>query len=185
MTATPPPPSQDPSPEAHRPTGDPGPERQQPPTAAQQPYGQQAYGQPNPPGHPQQGGYQPGYAPPPVEGDEKTMMLLAHLSAPLAMLLSVGWVPFLGPLLIWLFYKDRSQAVRVASAGAFNFNLSLTIVTVITWISVIVTLGIGFLWAIPIWIAVFVVQLWCHIKGAIKASRGEVYDYPFQIRLLT
>ena len=130
-------------------------------------------------------GYQQSYGQQQPQGDEKTMMLLAHLSAPISMLLSVGWVPFLGPLLIWLFYKDKSHAVRTASAGAFNFNLSLTIASVVTWISVIITLGIGFLWAIPVWIVLFVVQLWCHIKGAIKASNGEVYDYPFQIRLLS
>lgn len=143
---------------------------------------------PSPQGYRQQPppqGYQQGYGQQQPQGDEKTMMLLAHLSAPISMLLSVGWVPFLGPLLIWLFYKDKSHAVRTASAGAFNFNLSLTIASVVTWISVIITLGIGFLWAIPVWIVLFVVQLWCHIKGAIKASNGEVYDYPFQIRLLS
>ncbi|AXH97803.1 DUF4870 domain-containing protein [Ornithinimicrobium avium] len=113
------------------------------------------------------------------------MMMIAHLSAPAAMLLSAGWLPFLGPLLVWLFYKDRSPAVRTAAAGAFNFNISLTIVSVLTWISVFLTLFIGLIWAIPIWIVLFVVQLWVHIKGAVKASHGEVYDYPFQIRILS
>lgn len=122
---------------------------------------------------------------PSVTGEERSMMLIAHLSAPASMLLSAGWLPFLGPLLVWLFYKDRSPAVRAASAGAFNFNISLTIVSVLTWISVILTLGIGFLWAIPIWIVLFVVMLWAHIRGAIRASNGEVYDYPFQIRILS
>lgn len=112
------------------------------------------------------------------------MMLLAHLSAPISMLISAGWLPFLGPLLIWLFYKDRSAAVRTASAGAFNFNLSLTIISILLWISVILTLFVGLIWAVPAWIALFVIQLYCHIKGAIRASNGEVYDYPFQLRLL-
>lgn len=125
------------------------------------------------------------YPPTRPEGDERTMMLLAHLSAPISMLLSVGWLPFLGPLLIWLFYKDKSPAVRTAAAGAFNFNLTLTIATVVLWISVILTLFVGLIWAIPGWIAIFVVQLWCHIKGALRASRGEVYVYPFQIKLLS
>ncbi|MGD8199878.1 DUF4870 domain-containing protein [Ornithinimicrobium sp. W1679] len=120
----------------------------------------------------------------PVEGEERTMMLLAHLSAPISFLLSGAWLPFLGPLLVWVFYKDRSQAVRVASAGAFNFNVSMTIATVALWLSVILTLGIGFLWAIPLWIILFVVQIWAHVKGAMMASRGEVFEYPFQIRIL-
>lgn len=129
----------------------------------------------------------PGSAPGqvPVEGEERTMMLLAHLSAPISFLLSGAWLPFLGPLLVWVFYKDRSQAVRVASAGAFNFNVSMTIATVALWLSVILTLGIGFLWAIPLWIILFVVQVWAHVKGAMMASRGEVYEYPFQLRILS
>lgn len=139
--------------------------------------------QPPPPG-PRYSGQPSGYSSPP-QGDERTMMLLAHLSAPISMLLSVGWLPFLGPLLIWLFYKDKSPAVRTAAAGAFNFNLTLTIATVVLWISVILTLFVGLIWAIPGWIAIVVVQLWCHIKGALRASRGEVYLYPFQIKLLS
>lgn len=112
-------------------------------------------------------------------------MLIAHLSAPVSFLVSGAWLPFLGPLLVWLFYKDRSPAVRTASAGAFNFNITMTIATVALWISVIVTLGIGFLWAIPLWIVLFIVQVWAHVKGAMMASRGEVYTYPFQIRILS
>ena len=113
------------------------------------------------------------------------MMLVAHLSAPASMLLSVGWLPFLGPLLVWLFYRERSRAVRTVAAGAFNFNVTMTIASVLTWISVIVTLGIGFLWAIPIWILLFIIQIWAHVRGALAASRGEVYNYPLQIRLLS
>lgn len=130
-----------------------------------------------------------GYGPGPgtagnIEGEERTMMLLAHLSAPISFLLSGAWLPFLGPLLVWVFYKDRSQPVRVASAGAFNFNVSMTIATVALWLSVILTLGVGFLWAIPLWILLFVVQIWAHVKGAMMASRGEVFEYPFQLRIL-
>lgn len=123
--------------------------------------------------------------PPAISQEERSMMLIAHLSAPVSMILSAGWLPFLGPFLVWLFYKDRSRAVRTVAAGAFNFNIGLTIASVLTWISVIVTLGIGFLWAVPIWIVLFVVQIWVHVKGAVKASNGEVYDYPWQFRILS
>ncbi|WP_237565850.1 DUF4870 domain-containing protein [Ornithinimicrobium cerasi] len=135
------------------------------------------------------GGYQPGgpqgSGAGGAGGEERTMMLIAHLSAPVSFLVSGAWLPFLGPLLVWLFYKDRSPAVRTAAAGAFNFNIMMTIASVVTWISVIITLGIGLIWAIPIWIVLFVVQLWMHIKGAMKASNGEVYTYPWQIRILS
>ena len=112
-------------------------------------------------------------------------MMIAHLSAPVSFLVSGAWLPFLGPLLVWLFYKDRSPAVRTAAAGAFNFNITMTIATVVTWLSVLLTLGLGFIWAIPTWIVLFVVQLVMHIQGAMRASRGEVYTYPWQIRILS
>ena len=157
-------------------------------TYGQEPRDPHTQGQPygSPQGYPQPGRPHQAYgsAPGPLDGEERTMMLLAHLSAPAAFLLSAGWMPFLGPLLIWLFYKDKSQAVRRAAAGAFNFNITMTIASVALWISVFLTLGVGFLWAVPGWILLFLIQLWAHVRGAIKATNGAVYDYPFQIRLL-
>ncbi|WP_281966019.1 DUF4870 domain-containing protein [Serinicoccus marinus] len=175
MTQTPPPPSSPPWQDPRQ--GDGQQSQPQPGTPPGPPPGPQSYGGSDGYGREARG--------PALEGDERTMMLLAHLSAPLSMLLSVGWVPFLGPLLIWLFYKDKSAAVRTASAGAFNFNLTLAIISVGLWISVFLTLFIGFVWAIPGWIALLVIQLWCHIKGALRAADGRVYDYPFQLRLLS
>ncbi|MGO0577461.1 DUF4870 domain-containing protein [Ornithinimicrobium panacihumi] len=154
----------------------------------QQPYQQGAYPQQSyQQGAPQGPGYQPAYGAPQggASGEERTMMLLAHLSAPIAFLVSAGSLPFLGPLLIWFFYKDRSPAVRKASAGAFNFNVGVTIATWITWASVFLTLFVGLIWAIPILIFLFILQIWAHLRGVIKASDGQAYDYPFQIRILS
>lgn len=120
-------------------------------------------------------------APTPASDEERTMMLFAHLSAPASLLLSGGWLPFLGPLLIWLFYKDRSTAVRSVAAGAFNYNITTTLVSWAVWASVFLTFFIGLLWAIPIWIAMVIP----HIIGIVRASNGRTYDYPFQIRLLS
>src|SRR3712207_7429071 len=50
--------------------------------------------------------------------------ILAHLSAPIAALLSAGSLSLLGPMLVWLAKKDDPYARR-AAAGAFNFNLSV------------------------------------------------------------
>lgn len=131
-------------------------------------------------GYPQPGQPQ-GYDPRPADGEERTMMLLAHLSAPVSLVLSGGWLPFLGPLLIWLFYKDKSRAVRSVAAGAFNYNVTTTLVSWALWISVFLTLFIGLIWAIPIWIAMIIP----HIIGIVRASDGRTYEYPFQIRILS
>ncbi len=116
--------------------------------------------------------------------EERTWSILAHLSAPIAFLFSVGLLNFVGPLIIWAIFKDRSPKVRIASAGSFNFNLSIWVVNIAFGILALVTLGVGLIIAIPAWIATFVLALVLHIVAAVKASNGAVYTYPFQIPVL-
>lgn len=125
-----------------------------------------------------------GGAAPLTESEEKTWSILAHLSAPVAALVSVGMLNFVGPLIIWAIYKDRSQKVRHASAGAFNFNLSLWIVYAVLVLISIITLGIGLIVTIPVGIVVWVGSMVIHVLAAIKASNGEVYVYPAQLPVL-
>lgn len=127
---------------------------------------------------------QHGYQPRPIRGEERTWMILAHLSAPIAFIVSFGVLSFLGPLLIWFLRKDDSPAIRQVAAGAFNFNLSFWILYVLGWVVGIVTLTLGFLLVIPFWIVIFLVAAYVHIKGALRASRGEAYNYPFQLPAL-
>lgn len=134
--------------------------------------------QPSPPPHP--GGYQPERP----GADDKSLAVLAHLSAPIAAVLSVGTLSILGPLVIWLVYKDRSELVRRSAAGAFNFNLAFWVVYLIALIFAVLTLGLGLLIAVPVWLVVFIVAAVAHIMGALRASRGEPFDYPFQIPVL-
>ena len=108
--------------------------------------------------------------------------VLAHLSAPIAALISAGTLSILGPLVIWLLFKNR-PLVREAAAGAFNFNLAFWVLYVVSWLLIFTVIGavIG----IPLIIVLFVVSAWCHIKGAIRAADDRPYDYPFQIRVLS
>jgi len=108
--------------------------------------------------------------------------ILAHLSAPIAALVSAGWLSLLGPLLVWMATKNDPYARR-AAAGAFNFNLTFWLLYVVSWILIFTV--IGAIVGIPLIIVLFVVSAWCHIKGAVRASNGEPYDYPFQIRVLS
>jgi uncharacterized Tic20 family protein len=108
--------------------------------------------------------------------------ILAHLSAPIAALLSAGWLSLLGPLLVWLVKKDDPYTRR-AAAGAFNFNLTFWLLYVFSWLLIFTIIGavIG----IPMIIVLFLVSAWCHVKGAVRAANDRPYDYPFQIRVLT
>jgi uncharacterized Tic20 family protein len=108
--------------------------------------------------------------------------ILAHLSAPIAALLSAGSLSLLGPLLVWLVQKNDPFARR-AAAGAFNFNLSFWLLFLLSWVLIFTV--VGALIGIPLLVVVFVVSAWCHIKGAIRAADDRAYDYPFQIRVLS
>lgn len=136
-----------------------------------------------PQGYPQQGYPQQGYAPQVPTADQRTAAVLAHLSAPIAGMLSLGTLSMLGPLVVWLVYKDKSPAVRQAAAGAFNFNLSFWLLYLLSWL-LIVTI-VGAIVGIPLLVVIFLVALWCHVKGAIRSANGEPYRYPFQIPVLS
>lgn len=119
---------------------------------------------------------------PQYTAEDRSASMLAHLSAPAAFLLSAGWLSFLGPLIVWFIYKDRSVWTRRAAAGAFNFNVSFWIINLIAWVCIFTV--IGAIVGLPLLVISFVVAAWCHIKGAIRSSKGEPYDYPFQIPIL-
>ena len=108
--------------------------------------------------------------------------ILAHLSAPIAALLSAGSLSLLGPLLVWLVSRNDPVARR-AAAGAFNFNLSFWLLYLVSWLLIVTV--VGALIGVPLIIVLFVVSAWCHIKGAVRAADDRPYDYPFQIRVLS
>lgn len=122
---------------------------------------------------------QPGAVP---GGDDRAMTVLAHLSAPIAAVISLGWLSVLGPLLIWLVYKDRSPLVRQAAAGAFNFNLSFWLLYLFSWMLILTV--VGAIVGIPLLVVIFVVSAVMHLVGAARGSKGELFRYPFQLPVL-
>ena len=118
----------------------------------------------------------------PLPAGTRLAAVLAHLSAPIAALLSAGSLSLLGPLLVWLVKKDDPYARR-AAAGAFNFNLSFWLLYLVSWLLIITV--VGAVVGIPLLVVLFLVSAWCHIKGAIRAADDRHYEYPFQIRVLS
>lgn len=118
-----------------------------------------------------------------ISGDERVWAMLAHLSAPISMVISAGWLPFLGPLVIWALQKDRSPFVRSAAAQSFNFNIGMTIMSIAGWISFFTLIGIPV--AIILWALAFILTIWHHVKATLAASNDKLYSYPFQIRILS
>lgn len=125
--------------------------------------------------------YQP-YPGRPPAASSRLAAILAHLSAPIAALVSAGWLSLLGPLIVYLVKRD-DPLTRQAAAGAFNFNLSFWIMYLISWLLIFTV--VGALIGVPLIVILFVVSAYCHIKGAIRAANDQPYEYPFQIRVLS
>ncbi|WP_062518447.1 DUF4870 domain-containing protein [Demequina gelatinilytica] len=144
---------------------------------SQQPTGGQAY-DPAPP----YAQTPPPYAPAPMlESDARTIAMLVHILAAIAMLLSAGTLAFVVPLVMWLLYRERSALID--HHGKTNLNLQLTSLAVIIGGCVIgfATLFIGFIVTGPLMVAYAVYALVISIVAGIRANRGEYYRIPLVI----
>ncbi|SDD62228.1 DUF4870 domain-containing protein [Auraticoccus monumenti] len=132
---------------------------------AGQGYGQQA--QPGPyPGAVPAGGVAPGQVP--VRPDEEKLWgTLTHVG-----MIVTG---FIGPLIVYLMYKDRSQWIRANAAQSLNFSILISIVYVVSL--VLMTVGIGFI----TYFAAGICAIIFGILAAMAANRGEFYKYPLNV----
>jgi uncharacterized Tic20 family protein len=156
-------------------------QQDQPAEGGQQPYsGQPSSGEPYsgqpappPPPPPQAPAYgQPTYAQAPVSpSDARMWAMLAQLSGFL--------FGAIGPLVVYLIYKDRDPFIRRASAQALNFQIMVLIGYAISFVLSFILIGFltGF--------AVFVCWIAFPIIAAIAANKGEDYDYPLIPQMVT
>ncbi len=102
--------------------------------------------------------------------DDRNLAMLAHL---------LGIVSgFVGALIIWLIKKDQSAYVDEQGKEALNFQITMLIAFVASWILMFVLIGMLLM---PL---LLVVNLVFCILAAVAASKGEHYKYPVAIRLL-
>lgn len=107
----------------------------------------------------------------------RTTGMLCHLLG-LAGLLGIPFGNIIGPLVVWLVKKDESPFVDDQGKEAINFQITATIIAIAAAFSIIVIIGIFLLPAVLILWLIFT------IVGAVKASNGEYYRYPFALRLV-
>ncbi|SDR68712.1 DUF4870 domain-containing protein [Agrococcus carbonis] len=158
----------------------------------QQPYGapggQPQYGaQYGAPGQPQYGAPgQPQYAAgaPMSPVDEKNAGMWGHLSG-LSTIVTGGWGGWIGPLIVFLIYKDRSAFARQESKEALNFGIFMTILAIglIVVGTILSIVGIGFILMALYWVP-GLLQVIFSIIGAMRVNGGGSYRYPFNWRLV-
>lgn len=101
---------------------------------------------------------------------DKLFALLAHLGG-----IFFGFIP---ALVIYLVKKDSPGWVLDNAREALNWQLTVLIGCAVAFVLTFILIGILLFWLI------FIANLVLIIVATIKASNGEVYRYPFALRLL-
>ncbi len=102
--------------------------------------------------------------------DETNIAMLAHL-------LGI-FTGFIGAMVIWLLKKDDSAFIAEEAREALNFQITLMVGYVIAGVLAFLLIGLVLF---PI---LFVLNLVFCLMGAMSASKGKAYRYPFALRLL-
>jgi uncharacterized Tic20 family protein len=114
-------------------------------------------------------------------GDEErqahTIGMLCHLSS-LILYLGIPFGNVLGPLIFWLVKKDSSEFVDDQGKESLNFQITVSLAMIASGILCIILVGL------PLLFLILIVNFVMTIIGAVAASKGERYRYPFVIRLL-
>jgi uncharacterized protein len=126
-----------------------------------QPYGQ--------PGYPQQAYGQSG-GQPLSQSDERLWATISHISIP--------FFGIVGPLIVYLVFKDRSGFLKDQGTESLNFSILYTLAQVVSGILTSVLIGAILL---PI---IFVGGLVLCIMAALAANKGTAYRYPVNWRLI-
>jgi uncharacterized protein len=104
--------------------------------------------------------------------DERVLGVLSHI---LAIVPGIG---IFGPLVIWLIKKDESSFVEANAKESLNFQLTMLICFIVSWLLVFIIVGFFLLAALGITNVVLV------IVATVKTSENKIYRYPFNFRLI-
>ncbi|WP_347838109.1 DUF4870 domain-containing protein [uncultured Draconibacterium sp.] len=109
--------------------------------------------------------------------NERQWGMLVHIAALATFILPIAG-NIIGPLIVYLMKKDEYDFVNEQGKEVLNFQITWSIIFFISVILIFV--GIGVLMLIGFGIAWLVLV----IVGAVSASNGTAYYYPFTIRFL-
>lgn len=107
---------------------------------------------------------------------ENQLAMFIHLSTLLGFFIPFGNI--IAPLIIWQVKKDQYPSLDVHGKEAVNFQISVTIYTVIC--AILALIIIGFLGMVAILVFTIVVT----VKAALEANNGKIYHYPLSIKFI-
>ena len=108
--------------------------------------------------------------------DANKWAMFCHLGGLIG--LAIPPLNYIVPLIIWVKHRDEFPLVNDQGMEALNFQISITIYTIIFSILILAIIGIFLL------IALFFFILVVGIIASVQASRGVSYRYPLIFRLI-
>ncbi len=109
---------------------------------------------------------------PQVSPDDKNLGVVCHLLG--------FFTSFLGPLILWLIKKEQSPYVDHHAKEALNFQITIIIANAVATAGVFLC-GIGLVLFPVVWVCNLVFS----IIALVAASKGELYKYPWTLRLIS
>lgn len=122
------------------------------------------------------------------DSEIKLWAILAQLSVILGLMLSAGSLSWVGPLVIYLIFKDRNRFVRFNAAESLNAAITVVIIDILLGILctvfTVVTFGFG-AFSFGVLIVPGLLHAIFAIVGAVKANDRTWWNYPINIRLIS
>jgi len=112
-----------------------------------------------------------------IDKQDRTWAMFCHLAS-LSACIGIPFGNIIGPLVVWLIKKDEFAIVDEHGRESLNFQISLSIYSIVSFFLCFAFIGFLLLPAILIAGLVFV------IIATIKANKGEPYRYPLTIRFI-
>ncbi len=112
-----------------------------------------------------------------TEEEENKWAMFAHNGTLSTMFVPLG--NFLAPIIIWQLKKNESEFVVDQAKEALNFQITLIIYMLISFLLVFIFIGFFLIFGLVIFNLIIV------IVAGVKANNGEFYRYPMCLRLIT
>ena len=109
---------------------------------------------------------------------DNQLLVITHLSQLLTYVTGFGGL--IAPLILWATQKDQVEDMDAHGKAILNFQISIFIYSIIS-IPLILVFGLGLLMLCLIGILSFVMP----IVNAVKASNGELPNYPLSINFVS
>ena len=107
---------------------------------------------------------------------EKTLAMFCHLGSFAGFLIPFGHI--IAPLVIWLVKKNESELVDKEGKKSLNFQISLTLYSIVAGVLCLIFIGFLLLAALAIFDIIMV------IVNAVKVNKGEETQYPLTLTLV-